>query len=97
LHTFEWQHSRAAIGIWVRPEARGQGRGGCALRLICAYGFEDLALKRLEMATFPTNGGMVRMAERAGFTREGLLRSYTAERGHRRDLTLLSLLPGELR
>jgi ribosomal-protein-alanine N-acetyltransferase len=97
LHTFEWQHARAAVGIWVRAEWRGHGCGTCALRLICAYGFEELGLRRLEMTTFPSNEATIRMAERVGFAREGVLRSYTSERGRRRDLTMLSLLPGELR
>jgi ribosomal-protein-alanine N-acetyltransferase len=97
LHTFEWEHSRAAVGIWVRPEVRGEGRGSCALRLICGFGFDDLRLRRLEMTTFPDNEPTIRMAEGVGFIREGVLRSYTAERGRRRDLAILSLLPGELR
>jgi RimJ/RimL family protein N-acetyltransferase len=97
LHTFEWEHARAAIGIWVAPDARGHGMGACALRLISHYGFEELGLRRLEMTTFPDNEPLVRMAERVGFVSEGVLRSYTFERGKRRDLLMLSLLPGDLR
>jgi RimJ/RimL family protein N-acetyltransferase len=40
---------------------------------------------------------MVALGEKAGFQVEGTLRSYTLERGERRDLLMLSLLPGELR
>ena len=97
LHTFDWQHARAAVGIWLRPEARRGGLGTCALRLICDYGFSELGIARLEMTTFPGNVATIRVAERVGFTAEGVLRSYTRTRGRRRDLTLLSLLPGELR
>jgi RimJ/RimL family protein N-acetyltransferase len=97
LHTFEWEHARAAIGVWVAREARGQGMGACALRLISQYGFEELNLRRLEMTTFPDNEPLVRIAETVGFLNEGVLRSYTFERGKRRDLMMLSLLPGDLR
>ena len=97
LHTFEWQHSRAAVGIWLRPEGRRRGIGTCALRLICDYGFSELGLLRLEMTTMPDNEATIRVAEGVGFTAEGVMRSYTRTRGKRRDLTLLSLLPGELR
>ena len=97
LHTFEWQHQRAAAGVWIRTEARGRGLGTCALRSICAFGFEELGLARIELTTFPDNLGMVRIAERAGFASEGVLRSYTRERGRRCDLQMLSLLPAELR
>ena len=97
LHTFEWQHARAAVGIWIRPEARRRGLGTCAVRQICAYAFADLGMARLEMTTFPDNEATIRTAERVGFRSEGVLRSYTWTRGRRCDLTLLSLLPGELR
>jgi RimJ/RimL family protein N-acetyltransferase len=97
LHTFDWQHQRAAAGVWMRPEERGNGVGLSALRMICAYGFEELGLARIELTTFPDNHGMLRIAESAGFRNEGVLRSYTRERGRRCDVTILSLLPGELR
>ena len=97
LHTFDWQHARAAVGIWIRPEVRRRGLGSCALRQICDYGFSELGLARVEMTTFPDNEPTIRTAERVGFTSEGVLRSYTRTRGQRCDLTLLSLLPGELR
>ena len=97
LHSFDWQHQRAALGVWVVGGERGRGLGVCALRLICNYGFDELALARIEATTFPDNGGMLRIAEQAGFTNEGVLRSYTRERGRRCDVTMLSVLPGELK
>ena len=97
LHTFDWQHRRAAAGVWLRPGERGRGRGTCALRLMCGFGFGELGLARIELTTFPDNAGMLRAAERAGFTHEGVLRSYTRERERRCDVAMLSLLPGELR
>jgi len=97
LHTFEWQHRRAAVGVWVRPEERSRGLGLCALRLICLFGLDELGLARIELTTFPDNHAMLRIAEQVGFAREGVLRSYTRERGRRCDVAMLSLLPGELR
>ena len=81
----------------MRPASRGLGIGTCALRLICAYGFAELGLARIEMTTFPDNRAMLRIAERVGFKSEGVMRSYTRTRGRRCDLELVSLLPGELR
>jgi [ribosomal protein S5]-alanine N-acetyltransferase len=45
----------------------------------------------------PDNAPSLAMAERVGFRREGLLRSYRVIRGRRVDFVMLSLLPGELR
>ncbi|MEA2479744.1 MAG: hypothetical protein QOJ07_1666 [Thermoleophilaceae bacterium] len=97
LHTFEWAHARAALGVWMRRAARRRGMALDALRIICDWAFDELALARIEFTTLPSNGAMISLGERAGFQVEGTLRSYTLERGVRRDLVMMSLLPGELR
>jgi len=45
----------------------------------------------------PDNERSQRVAERAGFVQEGVLRSHMAFKGGRRDTVMFSLLPGELR
>lgn len=61
------------------------------------WAIEDLALGRLELVTDPANVGSQRVAEKAGFRREGVLRSHLLHRdGRRRDSVLFSLLPDEL-
>jgi RimJ/RimL family protein N-acetyltransferase len=84
------------VGYWLAAPARGRGLTTRALRLLCAWGFEELALARIQLHTLPGNVASERVAERAGFTREGLLRSYTEMKGKRVDITMFSLLPGEL-
>ena len=44
----------------------------------------------------PDNDASLALGQRVGFTREGLLRSHSLVRGERKDMVLLSLLPGEL-
>ena len=51
--------------------------GTRAVRLVCAYAFERLGLERLELFTLPGNAASERVAERAGFQREGVLRSHS--------------------
>jgi RimJ/RimL family protein N-acetyltransferase len=46
--------------------------------------------------TAPDNEASQRVAEKAGFTREGLLRRYVEIKGKRRDAVVFSLLPDEL-
>jgi RimJ/RimL family protein N-acetyltransferase len=85
------------IGYWCARRARGRGITTHALRLLCRYAFEELSLERLELITDPENLVSQRVAERAGFKREGILRSHLPHAdGRRRDSVMFSLLPGEL-
>jgi RimJ/RimL family protein N-acetyltransferase len=60
-------------------------------------GFEELSLQRLELITDPDNRASQRVAEKAGYRREGVLRSHMDHPdGRRRDSVMFSLLPGEL-
>ena len=87
----------AAVGYWLAPEARGRGAATDAVRLLARWAFAELGLARLELTCGPDNGASQHVAERCGFSREGLLRSHVPFKGARRDSVIYSLLPGELR
>jgi [ribosomal protein S5]-alanine N-acetyltransferase len=53
-------------------------------------------LHRIELYVEPWNEGSWRAAERAGYVREGLLRSWQQVGSERRDLYMYSLLPEDL-
>jgi RimJ/RimL family protein N-acetyltransferase len=85
------------IGYWVAPGARGRGVCTTALSLLSSWAFADLGLGRLELLTDPENVASQRVAEKAGYTREAVLRSFLEYRdGARSDAVMFSLLPGEL-
>jgi RimJ/RimL family protein N-acetyltransferase len=85
------------IGYWCARDARGRGITTRALRVLCRYAFDELDLGRLELITDPDNLASQRVAEKAGFQREGVLRSHLPHPdGRRRDSVIFSLLPGEL-
>lgn len=67
---------RAAVGYWLAPAARGRGLATRAVRLLAAWAFTDPALERLELMTKVGNDASGRVALRAGFRREGILRRY---------------------
>jgi hypothetical protein len=58
---------------------------------------DRLAVHRLELTCAPDNVASRRVAERCGFTCEGVLRAHVPFRGRRRDTAMYSLLPGALR
>ena len=96
LNNVDLEQGRAAIGYWLAPHARGRGVATHAVRLIAGWAFEDLRVARLELTCGPDNRASQRVAERCGFTREGVLRSHIPFKGTRRDTVVFSLLPGEL-
>lgn len=86
------------IGYWCARDRRGRGYTPRALRLVCRFAVDELALGRLELITDPENAASQRVAEKVGFRREGVLRSHLLHpNGVRRDSVMFSLLPGELR
>jgi RimJ/RimL family protein N-acetyltransferase len=83
------------IGIWIVPEHRGKGHGSQAQRLLAAYLFEHSYLERVEAGTEADNGGEQRALEKAGFSREGVLRRACFRGGAWRDMVVYSKLRGE--
>lgn len=83
------------VGIWIAPEHRGKGHGSEAQRLGAAYLFEHTLMERVEAGTESENVGEQRALERAGFTREGVLRRACFRGGEWRDMVIFSKLRGE--
>jgi RimJ/RimL family protein N-acetyltransferase len=84
------------IGYLLAPAARGRGAATRAVRLMARFAFDSLGAERIEIIVEPGNQASLRVAERAGFTREGVLRRYRPVRDVRRDMVMYSLLLGEL-
>lgn len=84
---------RASIGYWVLEAYRRRGIATTALTAVAEWGLGTLRLDRLELYVEPWNKGSWRTAERAGFHREGLLRSWEPVGDERRDMYMYSRLP----
>jgi len=80
------------IGITLVTSARGRGIGTAAQRLLVELFFEHTRLHRVEAATEATNLAEQRSLEKAGFTREGVIRQSMWRRGAFRDTVLYSRL-----
>ncbi len=92
-----WQDDSGEVGYWLARGARGHGHATRAVRRICAWGFEVLGLERIALLTATGNLPSQRVAERAGFTREAVLRSYLLSKQGRLDMVVFGLLREELR
>ncbi len=96
LVEIRWDESEAELGYMVAPAARGRGVAGRAIRLVSGWALE-LGLARVEALIDIANEPSLRAVERAGYTREGVLRSTHFKDGERADIAVYSLLPGDPR
>jgi RimJ/RimL family protein N-acetyltransferase len=83
------------IGIDIDPPQRRRGYGSDAQALLARYLFETYAVERVEASTDIENIPEQRALERAGFTREGVLRRAQWRAGDWHDVALYSKLRGE--
>lgn len=84
------------IGILILPERRGRGFGAAAQRAMAGYLFAHTPAMRVEASTEAANVAEQRSLERAGFTREGVLRRAVFRGGEYRDMVMFSILRDEL-
>jgi RimJ/RimL family protein N-acetyltransferase len=85
----------AHVGYWTVPTARGRGLTSDALRTLTGWLLRDGGAARVELVVEPPNVGSVRVAEAAGFTREGVLRQRFVLRGRRADVVMYSMLASD--
>jgi ribosomal-protein-alanine N-acetyltransferase len=83
------------LGYAISPWGRGRGIATETLRRMTAWAF-DQGMQRVIALISVDNPGSARVAERAGYTFEGVLRSVHHRGDQRVDLQSWSVLPGEL-
>jgi RimJ/RimL family protein N-acetyltransferase len=88
-----WPNRRAGVSVLVLPGSRRAGVGREAIELLVGWAHGELGLHRIQLHTLPENTPMQRLAEAAGFMREGVLRDYTFERGRFVDNVVYARLP----
>ena len=88
------RQGRATVGYSIIPSARGRGLAAAALIAVTEFAWTIPALHRIELHIEPWNERSIRTAERAGYEREGLMRSHQEIGGRRRDMLLYATVRG---
>lgn len=88
---FDFRHLKTGhkgeLGYWLGAPFRGRGIMTEVVEAGCHYARERWELERLEALVYPHNEASIRVLEKSGFSREGLLRKY-----FRRDEALVDAL-----
>lgn len=96
LFDIDLEHATAGIGYRVGPWARGQGVATEVVDTVARWGFVGLGLARIRLEHVTRNPASCRVAVKAGFPLEGLLRSaYLDPEGLRQDCHLHGRLSGD--
>ena len=81
----DWDSSVAQAAYWLAPEERGRGVATRSLRLLTEWALGELGLAHVELTADVRNEKSHRVAERAGFRRQGLRRASREIHGDRID------------
>lgn len=95
--TFNHKHQKGEIGYMIHPDYWGNGFATHAAKYLVQYGFNDQGLNRIYAVTDIKNTGSIRVLEKTGFQREGLMRQDKIIRGRYRDSYMYSILKNEYR
>ncbi len=74
LHTIDWSVPKFEVGYWIRSTCAGHGYATEATVAIAAFARERLDAARIEITSDARNAASRRVAEKAGFTLEGIRR-----------------------
>jgi RimJ/RimL family protein N-acetyltransferase len=84
------------IGISLFPSSRGHGYGTEAQRQLVRYLFAHTRANRIQALTDAKNIAEQRSLEKAGFTREGVMRGYAFRDGQWHDEVIYSVIRSDL-
>jgi RimJ/RimL family protein N-acetyltransferase len=92
MRNWTLEHARAEVGYVLSREYWGKGFASEALKVVLAFGFSRMGLNRIEAKCVPENKGSIRVLEKSGMRREGLLRESEFSKGKFADLNIYSIL-----
>ena len=81
----------AEIGYWLGEAVWGKGIATAAVRALSTYGFKELSLTRIFAVPLISSTASMRVLEKAGYVREGVLRRSAIKEGIVLDQVLYAL------
>jgi RimJ/RimL family protein N-acetyltransferase len=83
------------LGYVIAAAERGRGYAGAVLQAMTHWALDEAGAQRIVLHIDVANTASIRVAERGGYTREGVMRSAHVKQGLRADTVLFSLLPSD--
>jgi len=92
----DWNNGETEIGYWTHPAFRGRGIMVEAVTAMTRYALTEAGLQRVVVRVATGNAPSARVAEKAGFTREGVARNAGYIHDGRVDLAIFSFIRPDL-
>ena len=92
---FDFANNSAEIGYVINPEFKGKGIATEACGRVIRFGFENLALNRIECRFMVENSASRRVMEKNNMAFEGVRREGMLIKGKYRDIGVCSILRSE--
>lgn len=92
---FDFPNDSAEIGYVINPEYQGKGIATEVSYRVIRFGFENLALERIECKFMTENQASLRVMEKNGMTFEGVRRRGMLVKGEYRNIGVCSILKEE--
>lgn len=89
-------HPFANLGYWVRSSQQGKGYATRATKLLAQFGLRDAGMQRIELMAAAGNAASLRVIEKSGAHREGILRNRLVLHGVPHDAVGFSFIPADL-
>jgi RimJ/RimL family protein N-acetyltransferase len=96
LNSINPVHRIANLVYWVRSSRSGQGIASRVVPMLARFGFLELKLTRIEIVVGTDNAASLRVAQKAGARREGVLRNRILIGEVLQEAVMHSLIPGDL-
>lgn len=97
FHGIDWPNRATTLGYWLDHGAQGKGTMTEAVRALIDHAFAAWGLNRVEIRLDVENARSRALAERLGFTREGVLRQAMFLAGDFHDDAVYSMLADDWR
>jgi ribosomal-protein-alanine N-acetyltransferase len=95
FHEINYINNRAEISYDLTREAWGKGIMSLAMNKVLDFGFGNMGINRIQASTVKENVASIKLLERCGFQKEGVLRNYRRHKQKFYDIEFYSLLAND--
>ena len=96
LNRIDKENRVANLGYWVRSSYTRKGIATAATMLLAKWALDTCGFRRIELNITKQNEWSLRVAEKAGAHREGVLRNLFTTNNESRDAVIFSFIPNDL-